>query len=166
MKLEILRMAREIVNNEYIDKRAQDHNKWLADSEKLATRGIKVPYPDIPPYPDESIVIAKAKSLLSFVGVENAEDVHPFPVKKVEERVEVKKQPEPQKVQVEKVEVEEVQEQKSSEQKPQPRSDEDLFREYVHRRVSFDSENEETSSSKMISMLLKQLDDLKRMRKV
>lgn len=157
-------MAREIVNNEYIDKRAQDHNKWLADSEKLATRGIKIPYPDIPPYPDESIVIAKAKSLLGFVGMQDVEDVQP----KVEHPVEVKPEPkpEPKQVHVEKVEVEEVQEQKPVQQTPAPaRSDEDIFRDYIHRKVSYESDQESTSSSKMVSMLLQQLDDLKKMRR-
>ena len=156
VKLEILRMAREIVNNEYIDKRAQDHNKWLADSEKLASRGIKIPYPDIPPYPDESVVIAKAKSLLGFVGVQDTEEVHAM------KREETAPPPPPiKKVEVEKVQVEEVEE-----KKPQPRSEEDLFKEYAQRRTTYDVEEETPSSSRMIGMLLKQLDDLKRMRRV
>ena len=151
VKLEILRMAREIVNNEYVDKRAQDHNKWLADSEKLSSRGIKIPYPDIPPYPDEAVVIAKAKSLLGFVGMGDAEDVHPIK----------REEPPIKKVEVEKVQAEEV-----VKEKPAPKSDEELFREYAQKRSAYEAEEETPSSSRMIGALLKQLDDLKRMRRV
>lgn len=169
VKLEVLRMAREIVNNEYIDKRAQDHNKWLADSEKLASRGIKIPYPDIPPYPDESVVISKARSLLGFIGIDDIEDVQPI---KRDLPIEVKREPEPPPPppppppapKIEKVVVEEVTEE-VPEKKNTPKTEDDLFKEYVNKRVSYEAEEDTPSSTRMISMLLKQLSDLKRPRK-
>lgn len=64
INLEILRMARDLVTNEYIDRRAQLHNKWLNDcNDQFGT----LPYPDIPPYPTESDVVARAQTLLNFL---------------------------------------------------------------------------------------------------
>lgn len=68
MLLEILRMARELVINEYVDRRAQDHNNWLYESERLwATRRIKLQYPEIPPYPTEKEIVERAQTLLKFL---------------------------------------------------------------------------------------------------
>ena len=69
LRLEILKMARELVINEYIDRRAQDHNLWVAQSDELMrTRGFKLQYPAFPPYPTESDIIAKADSLVKFMS--------------------------------------------------------------------------------------------------
>lgn len=68
--LELLRMARELVINEYIDRRAQDHNKWLIESDHLwRTQRLRLAYPDFPPYPNEHDIIERAKRLSEFVGV-------------------------------------------------------------------------------------------------
>jgi hypothetical protein len=68
-KLELLRMARELVLNEYIDRRAQDHNKWLADADVAwRTNGIKLPYPSFPIYPTEEEIITRAVSLHDFLS--------------------------------------------------------------------------------------------------
>jgi hypothetical protein len=67
--LEILKMARELVINEYTDKRAQDHNKWLANSELLwKTNKVRLPYPDIPPYPTEIEIVKRAQVLMDFLN--------------------------------------------------------------------------------------------------
>jgi hypothetical protein len=67
-RLEILKMARELLNEEYINRRAEDHNKWLAECDVAwKTRGIKLPYPPFAPYPSESEILAKATSLYNFV---------------------------------------------------------------------------------------------------
>lgn len=67
-RLEILKMARELLNEEYINKRAEDHNKWLAECDVAwKTRGIKLPYPPFAPYPSEAEILAKAASLYNFV---------------------------------------------------------------------------------------------------
>jgi hypothetical protein len=69
LRLEILKMARELVINEYIDRRAQDHNLWVAQSDELMrTRGFKLQYPAFPPYPTEADIIAKADSLIRFMA--------------------------------------------------------------------------------------------------
>ena len=67
-KLELLRMARELLNEEYINKRAEDHNKWVADADVAwKTQGIKLPYPPFAPYPKESEIVAKALTLYNFL---------------------------------------------------------------------------------------------------
>jgi hypothetical protein len=66
--LEILKIARELVLNEYTDKRAQDHNKWLADFETVwKNTRIRLPYPDIPPYPTETEIVKRAQVLMDFI---------------------------------------------------------------------------------------------------
>jgi len=68
-RLELLRIARELVINEYIDKRAQDHNNWLAELEVAwKTKGIKLPYPPFPPYPNEADIISRANALDQFLN--------------------------------------------------------------------------------------------------
>lgn len=72
-KLELLRMARELAVNEYIDRRAELHNRWLDESDKLwSTRRARLPYPTIPPYPTEAEILLKADALLAFISNENA----------------------------------------------------------------------------------------------
>lgn len=72
-KLELLRMARELAVNEYIDRRAELHNRWLDESDKLwSTRRSRLPYPTIPPYPTEAEILLKADALLAFISKENA----------------------------------------------------------------------------------------------
>jgi len=67
--LEILRMARELVINEHRDRRARDHNRWLAESEVLwKSKRQKLPYPAIPAYPTEQEILARAQILLDFVN--------------------------------------------------------------------------------------------------
>lgn len=73
--LEVLKMAKDIVTNEYIDLRAQDHNKWLAQSEHLwRTQKIRLPYPAFPPYPNEDTIVKRAQVLMNFLqesGISN-----------------------------------------------------------------------------------------------
>jgi hypothetical protein len=67
-RLEILKMARELLNEEYINRRAQDHNKWIAECDAVwRTQGIKLAYPPFAPYPSEAEILAKATSLYNFV---------------------------------------------------------------------------------------------------
>jgi hypothetical protein len=75
-KLELIKMARELLNEEYINRRAQDHNKWLAECDVAwRTKGIKLPYPPFAPYPTEAEIIAKASSLYNFVAGDSKEDL-------------------------------------------------------------------------------------------
>lgn len=77
---ELLKMAKEIVVNEYIDKRAQDHNRWLAESEiAWKYRRIRLPYPTIPPYPTEKDIVARAKVLYEFLENKDPSNTSPPP---------------------------------------------------------------------------------------
>lgn len=61
-------MARQMLNEQYINQRAEDHNRWLAEADVAwRTRGVKLPYPPFAPYPTEEQVLAKAQELLKFV---------------------------------------------------------------------------------------------------
>jgi len=65
---EVLKMARELVLNEHTDRRAQIHNNWLVESEQLwITRRVKLAYPEIPAYPTEAEILARADKLLKFL---------------------------------------------------------------------------------------------------
>lgn len=66
--LEILKMARDLVINEYTDRRAEMHNKWLIESDHLwQTQKLRLSYPSIPPYPTEHEILARAQVLLDFI---------------------------------------------------------------------------------------------------
>jgi hypothetical protein len=70
-KLEILKMARELTINEYIDRRAQEHNEWLDKSAELwKTQRVSLAYPVIPPYPTEKEIIGRARALMEFLLIE------------------------------------------------------------------------------------------------
>jgi hypothetical protein len=147
VKLEILRMAREIVANEYTDKRAQDHNKWLAESERnFAMKGQRLPYPDIPPHPNEEAVIAKAKSLLEFVGIGQDRVVEEVPAKKVE--APAAQSPTPP---IEKVKAEPVDDQNFNYS----------ARDYVRSRIADRNEEDYLTSSKILPDLYRQIDELR-----
>lgn len=67
-KIELIKMARELVINEYLDRRSQDHNKWVSDAEQVwKTQGKRLAYPSFPIYPSELDIIKKAKSLQEFL---------------------------------------------------------------------------------------------------
>jgi len=68
-KLELLKMARQLLNEEYINRRAEDHNAWLAKcDEAWRTRRVKLPYPPFAPYPTEEQIVAKALTLYNFIN--------------------------------------------------------------------------------------------------
>ena len=98
-KLEILRMAKEILFNEYVDKKAQLHNQWLADSDVAwRTRRMRLPYPVFPPYPDNEMIIARALQLERFLNSQPDTEEKPIAAKepvKVEEVQPVEKVVEP-----------------------------------------------------------------------
>jgi len=68
-RLELLKMARVLLNEEYINRRAEDHNKWLADCDVVwREQRIKLPYPAFAPYPTEEHIVAKATTLYGFIN--------------------------------------------------------------------------------------------------
>jgi hypothetical protein len=68
IRYELLKMVRELVNEEYINKRADAHNKWVAENTlaKLEKR-LPVPYPTFVTYPTYADILAKAAELNKFV---------------------------------------------------------------------------------------------------
>ena len=75
-KFELLKMARELVNEEYINRRAEDHNKWIADCDVAwKTQGIKLPYPTFVIYPSDADIVAKATSLYNFLKLDNKPEI-------------------------------------------------------------------------------------------
>lgn len=69
INLEVLKIAKELVENQYLDYRAKVHNKWLTDSERLwDTEQSKMDYPEINPYPTEEDIVARAQVLLDFLN--------------------------------------------------------------------------------------------------
>lgn len=94
--LEILRMAKELIMQEYIDIRSQDHNKWLVESDYLwRTQRLRLAYPTIPTPPTEQDIISRAQILLEFLKAEKSkkeviDDIKPVPIEsliKLEEKV-------------------------------------------------------------------------------
>lgn len=72
-KMEILKMARELLNEEYINRRAQDHNRWVAESDVAwRTRRMKLPYPPFASYPTEEEIVNKAAALYKFIHTKPA----------------------------------------------------------------------------------------------
>lgn len=69
INFEILRIAKELVINEYVDRRAHVHNQWLVESDHLwKSQRLRLAYPPIPPYPTEKEVVERAKTLLAFLN--------------------------------------------------------------------------------------------------
>lgn len=77
-RFEALKMARELLNEEYINRRAEDHNKWIAECDVAwKTKGIKLPYPAFAPYPSEAEILARASTLYSFISSKALESTEP-----------------------------------------------------------------------------------------
>ena len=67
-RMEVLKMARTLLNEEYINRRAEDHNRWLAEADQVwKTRRERLPYPPFAPYPTEAQILERAEQLLKFV---------------------------------------------------------------------------------------------------
>jgi hypothetical protein len=83
IRFELLKMSRELVISEYNNQRADLHNQWIVESDKIwRTQRLRVAYPPIPPFPTEVDIIKRAKLLMDFVGVETpttpSEDTEPI----------------------------------------------------------------------------------------
>lgn len=179
--LEILKMAREIVHNEYIDAKAQLHNKWLVEADLLwRTTRSRLVYPSFPPYPTEDVIVARAKVLLGFLSTQEA----PIEPPKEQEPPAVEDQPaEPPTVEEQIVETQPLQEQKplssipEVENKSQPSYTEGIkelrgeelekavdknLEEYSRAIIARRSEEETASSTRLLPSLLKRIDEMKK----
>lgn len=68
-RMEILKMARDIVNNEYVDLRGKLHNQWMVNSERVwLIEKRKLEYPTFPSYPTEEDIVRRARVLLNFLN--------------------------------------------------------------------------------------------------
>ena len=74
IRLELLKMARDMLTEEYYGKRDQLSHDWQVKVESAKLNGQVVPdHPALPPYPTESEIIAKAQALNGFVSNISAE---------------------------------------------------------------------------------------------
>lgn len=69
IRLELLKMAKDMLSEEYYAKREQVSNDWQIKVEVAKLNGGTVPeHPGFPPYPSETDIIAKAQTLNGFVS--------------------------------------------------------------------------------------------------
>ena len=69
IRLELLKMAKDMLGEEYYGKREQISNDWHMKVESAKLNGGTIPdHPGFPAYPTEAEIIAKAQTLNGFVS--------------------------------------------------------------------------------------------------
>jgi hypothetical protein len=69
IRLELLKMAKDMLNDEYYGKREVISNSWHAKLDIAKINGGELPeHPGFPAYPSETDIIAKAQVLNGFVS--------------------------------------------------------------------------------------------------
>ena len=69
IRLELLKMAKDMLNDDYYGKREVISNSWHAKLEIAKINGGELPeHPGFPTYPSEAEIIAKAQTLNGFVS--------------------------------------------------------------------------------------------------
>jgi hypothetical protein len=69
IRLELLKMAKDMLNDEYYGKREQVSNDWATKVESAKLNGGIIPdHPGFPAIPSEQDIIAKASALNGFVS--------------------------------------------------------------------------------------------------
>ena len=69
IRLELLKLAKDVLEQDYQAKREVAHNNWQVASENARIQGQTLPtQPEFPPYPSETEIIAKAATLNGFVS--------------------------------------------------------------------------------------------------
>lgn len=69
IRLELLKLAKDMLEQEYHGKREVVHNNWQVASENARVQGQTLPnQPEFPPFPSEAEIIAKAQALNGFVS--------------------------------------------------------------------------------------------------
>ncbi len=80
-RFELLKMARELLNDEYINKRAEDHNKWVAENEEnWRTKHRSLPYPPFTEYPTDEEIVRTASNLYNFIYGQSPGNIGPEPI--------------------------------------------------------------------------------------
>ena len=69
IRLELLKMAKEMLTEDYYGKREQVSNDWQVKVDNARHAGAQPPeHPGFPAYPSEADIIAKAQTLNGFVS--------------------------------------------------------------------------------------------------
>lgn len=69
IRLELLKMAQTMLEQDYYGKREQISNEYSSKCEIAKIHGSELPtHPGYPPYPSEADIIAKAQTLNGFVS--------------------------------------------------------------------------------------------------
>ena len=69
IRLELLRLGKDMLEQEYMSKREVAQNNWQVASENARTQGQQLPnQPEYPPFPSEQEIISKAQALNGFVS--------------------------------------------------------------------------------------------------
>lgn len=69
IRLELLKMAKEMLTEEYYGKKDQISHDWQIKVESAKLSGQQIPeHPALPPYPTEADIINKAQTLNGFVS--------------------------------------------------------------------------------------------------
>jgi hypothetical protein len=69
IRLELLKMAKDMLNDEYYGKREVISNEWSTKVEVAKINGGEMPvHPGFPAYPSEVEIISKAQTLNGFVS--------------------------------------------------------------------------------------------------
>ena len=69
IRLELLKMAKDMLNDEYYGKREVISNEWSTKVEVAKINGGEMPvHPGFPSFPSETEIIAKAQVLNGFVS--------------------------------------------------------------------------------------------------
>ena len=69
IRLELLKMAKEMLSEEFYSKRDRDSQDWAIKVENARHAGATPPeHPSLPNYPSEADIIAKATTLNGFVS--------------------------------------------------------------------------------------------------
>lgn len=69
IRLELLKMAKDMLNDEYYGKREVISNEWSTKVEVAKINGGEMPvHPGFPSYPSELEIISKAQTLNGFVS--------------------------------------------------------------------------------------------------
>ena len=69
IRLELLKMAKDMLSDEYYGKREQVSSDWSTKVESAKLNGGTIPdHPGFPAYPSENDIITKAQALNGFVS--------------------------------------------------------------------------------------------------